>query len=91
MRCRRGVNHYRTLVGPRPDAILLVDTRGDIRMANERGAMLLGYSSPDDLIGIPMFELIAPEVLEKARENHRKRLTKEATPQFRYRIPCPEA
>jgi PAS domain S-box-containing protein len=43
---------YRTLFAAYPDALLLVDLQGTIRLANPTALELLGYSA-DELIGLP--------------------------------------
>ena len=50
---------FEVLFDAAPDAMLLVDTDGRIRLANERTAELFGYA-PDEITGEPI-EILVPE------------------------------
>lgn len=56
---------YRSLFELGPDGVA-VHQDGRLVMINERGARLLGYSSPAELIGMPVEELLHPDDREMA-------------------------
>ncbi|WP_235953496.1 putative bifunctional diguanylate cyclase/phosphodiesterase [Noviherbaspirillum galbum] len=58
---------------------LYVIQDGRVAYANNKTAQLLSYDGPDELIGVPLEKLTAPEDLPKLLENHRKRLDGEVT------------
>jgi len=62
---------YRALVNTSPDAILLSDLSGTILMANKRAAELYAYEAAEDMIGLKLFQLMAPEERERAKQNCR--------------------
>ena len=68
-RLRESEALYRALVNTSPDAILLTDLDGTILMANRRAPELYGYPSTEDLIGLKVFELFAPEEKKRAKQN----------------------
>ncbi len=53
---------YRTLIETSPDGIF-VQIDGEIKLANQKAANLLGAKSPSELIGIYVFDLIEPSGL----------------------------
>lgn len=44
-------NHYEELFNSLPDGAFVTDAQGLIRMMNQSGARILGYDSPEELIG----------------------------------------
>lgn len=50
---------YRALVEASPDAFLLSDFSGKIRIANPRAAEMGGFESAEELIGLNLFEFIS--------------------------------
>jgi diguanylate cyclase (GGDEF)-like protein/PAS domain S-box-containing protein len=56
---------------------LYVVQDGKIAYANDKTAELLGYDSPEQLIGIPVASLTHPDDIPILEENHRRRLTGE--------------
>ncbi|MEJ8826052.1 PAS domain S-box protein [Variovorax humicola] len=60
---------YRTLFAAYPDALLLVDLQGTIRLANPTALELLGYSA-DELIGLPVDELV-PDAIRPRHAGYR--------------------
>ncbi|HZW12929.1 MAG TPA: EAL domain-containing protein [Noviherbaspirillum sp.] len=60
-----------TLVG------LYVVQDGRVAYTNPKGAEMLGYDSPEQVLGLPVSELTAPEDLPLLQENHRRRLSGE--------------
>ena len=56
---------------------LYVVQDGRIAYANSKTAQLLGYDSPEDLIGIPVVDLTHPDDVPILEENHRLRLSGE--------------
>lgn len=61
---------YRRLIDLLPDGVA-VHQDGIVRMANQAGARLLGYDSPEEVIGRPFLEFVHPDdravVLERVR------------------------
>jgi diguanylate cyclase (GGDEF)-like protein/PAS domain S-box-containing protein len=65
---------------------LYVVQDGRIAYANNKTAELLGYDSAEELLGIPLAQLTAPEDLPLLTENHRRRLHGEVdTIRYTYR------
>ena len=62
---------------------LYVVQDGKIAYANNKTAELLGYDSPEELIGTPVADLTHPEDVDLLQENHRRRLAGEI-PSIRY-------
>ncbi|HEU5002019.1 MAG TPA: diguanylate cyclase [Actinomycetota bacterium] len=60
---------YQALVDAAPDAIIVVDARGVIVLANRICETLLGWT-PQDLVGRPL-EVVVPPDLRGAHVNHR--------------------
>ena len=52
-----------------PDAITMTDLEGNITACNRQTAVLHGYASPEELIGLGSLALIAPEDHERAMQN----------------------
>ena len=69
---RDSEERYRSLVETSPDAIALSDLRGRIQICNQKAANLCEYDSPEQMIGMSVFDLIAPEDRPRAYENARK-------------------
>jgi len=69
---RDSEERYRSLVETSPDAIALADLHGRILLCNQKAADLCEYDSPEQMIGMSVFDLIAPEDRQRAFENARK-------------------
>jgi PAS domain S-box-containing protein/putative nucleotidyltransferase with HDIG domain len=52
---------YRSVVETTPDAIVLIDLDGKIRMVNQRTAAMYGVEQPGQMIGMEGSQIIAPE------------------------------
>ncbi len=63
---------YRTLVSTSPEAITAADLAGNITFASDQTAKIHGFTKPQELLGKPAFDLIAPEDRERAAANMRK-------------------
>jgi PAS domain S-box-containing protein len=50
---------YRTLVETSPNGIILADLEGKLLLCNQQAVKLHGYSSPESMLGIDVFKLIA--------------------------------
>jgi PAS domain S-box-containing protein len=72
---RESEERYRSLVETSPDAIALSGLDATLRMCNQPALALLGYTSPDEVLGRSAFEFIAPEDHERATENLQRTLT----------------
>lgn len=64
---------FRTLVELSPDAIL-IHQDGVIKFANAAAARLWGAASPEELVGTPALELVAPAFRSAVRERVRRSL-----------------
>jgi len=64
---------YQELFEHASDAIFVLDADGGITAINAAGERLTGYRR-DELVGMNVFDLIAPEHAESARETYRARL-----------------
>ena len=51
---------YRTLVETSPNGITLADLEGKLLLCNQQAARLLSYASPEAMVGVNFFKLIAP-------------------------------
>jgi PAS domain S-box-containing protein len=71
---RESEERYRSLVETSPDAIALAGLDATLRMCNQPALALLGYTSPDEVLGRSTFEFIAPEDRERAAENLQRTL-----------------
>lgn len=71
---RTSEERYKRLVATSPDCITLTDLNGTITMANHRAAEPHGFSTPEEMVGVSAFELIAPQEWPRARENLHKTL-----------------
>lgn len=68
-RLRESEALYRALVNTSPDAILVTGLDGRILMANSRAAELTAYPAASDMIGLDVFEMIAPAERERAKRD----------------------
>lgn len=76
---RESEEKYRTLVEHIQDGVFIIQ-EGKLLFINPAFASLLGYSV-QELTGIKMIEIIAPEDREMVRERHKKRLLGESVPE----------
>lgn len=65
---------YRSLVDVSPDAIIVSGIDEMITNVSKRAVEMLGYESEDEIVGLNVFDLFAPEERGKAAENRRRRL-----------------
>ena len=65
---------YKTLVRTTPEAVTVVDVKGNITFASHRTLEIHNYASVDELLGRSAFELIAPEDRGRAMQNMQKTL-----------------
>lgn len=63
---------YRTLVETSPDAIVVSDPEGNIRVVNNRAREMFGCDSSEELVGRSIFDMVVPEDREKAVESSRR-------------------
>ena len=59
---------FQALLDISTDAVVITDVEGSILHANFRAAAVFGHDSPDDLVGMPGLELLAPGHQEHGRE-----------------------
>lgn len=83
---RESEEHYRNLVETSPDSITLTDLESNIIFANKRVAELHGYNTPEDMIGLNAFDLIAPEDRDRAAVNAIKVLKGEPIKSVEYTL-----
>ena len=62
---------YRSVVETSPDAIMVADLSGTMLMCNQQAAIHYGVETPEELVGLNGFDIIAPEDRERAAENAR--------------------
>ncbi len=65
---RESEDRYRTLVDLSPSGVFVV-CEGRIVYVNHRGALLLGATAPQELLGRPMFDFLHPDYHQDVREN----------------------
>ncbi len=85
---QRSEEKYRTLVETSPDAIIMTDLDGAIVMANRQVIELLGYERQEDLAGRNVFEFIAPEDHERARNSARQAVATGSVKGIEYTLLC---
>ncbi|MDE3090315.1 MAG: PAS domain S-box protein, partial [Chloroflexota bacterium] len=73
---RESEARYRTLVETSSDGITMTNFERRILMCNPRTSALHGFDSPEEMIGLDVFDLIAPEDRQRALDNSRR--TREA-------------
>ena len=66
---RASEQRHRRLVEILPEAVGLIDRQGRFLAANPRGAEMLGYADPGELLGRSVFDLTRPEDHERVRAN----------------------
>jgi len=66
---------YRALVETTPNGIILTDLDGKLVLCNQQTAALHGYDSPEEMIGINVYELVVPADRQLAGLNTQKTLT----------------
>lgn len=66
---RESEERYRSLVETSPDAITLCDKDGNIIMVNQQAASLHGFSSKEEMAGNNVFDFIAAQDRQRARDN----------------------
>ena len=71
---RKSEERYKRLVETSPDSITLTDLAGTFTMANQRAAQIHGFATPEEMIGLSAFELIAPHEWPRAQENLQRTL-----------------
>ncbi|MBN2089157.1 PAS domain S-box protein [candidate division KSB1 bacterium] len=77
---------YERLIETSRDGISLLDLDGNIIFCNQQKARMLGYDSPDELIGKSGFFLIVPEERDRAIEALQKVLTKETFKSMEFKV-----
>jgi len=60
---------YRSLVEVSPDAVIMMDLEGTVRLCNRRAAALHGRESGEELLNTNFFDLIADDDRERALAN----------------------
>jgi len=79
-------NLYRTLVTTSPDAIIVTDLKGKIIEVSEKVIALSGGNSIEDVIGKSAFDLISPQDIPRAIENHQRALKGQSPIKAEYTI-----
>jgi len=69
---RRSEELYRSLVDATPDGICITNREGTIAYASSRAVRLFGGGSPDEAIGGSIFDWIATDDSDRAKEDLRK-------------------
>lgn len=60
---------YRKLVTTVPDVIVHTDLAGNIEYINETGYSIAGFSSGEEMTGLPVFQLFSPDELPRVQSN----------------------
>jgi len=58
----------RTIITTSPDGIAVTDLDGIITFASEKSALMIGFSTPDEILGKNAFDFLAPEDLQRAKK-----------------------
>jgi PAS domain S-box-containing protein len=87
---RESEKKYRLLVETTPNGIIYADMDYYIRYCNRQAAQIAGFSSPDQMIGLKAFDIIAPEDKEKSCEYLEKILRDGFTTGIEVRILHPD-
>ena len=66
---RQSEELHRSILNASPDAIIVVEMDGRIRIASPATMILYGCKSPDQLIGRNMYEFLLPEEMDRALSN----------------------
>jgi len=69
---RESEERYRSLFETSPDAIALTDLRSIVRLCNQKAAQVFDFDSPEQMVGINVFDLIAPEDRQNAIDSTRE-------------------
>ena len=73
---------YRTLVNEINDGFVITDNRATITFANRALAKILGFESPDELVGRTFLEFLAPEVRDESEKGVRRSIEVEKLPEI---------
>ncbi len=77
---------YRTLVETSPNGIILADLEGKLLLCNQQAVKLHGYTSPESMLGIDVFKLIAPYDRRLAAINTQKTINEGRTTNAEYTL-----
>ncbi len=75
---RESEERYRKLFETSPDAIAVFDLNQNVIMVNEQSVRLFGYESAEEMIGVNLYEFIAPEDRPLVEETARNTMESEA-------------
>ncbi len=73
---------YRALFEHSSDAIFLIDPQGAYLSANGKAAELLGYNSPEEIVGTNVFDILAGDPAHSSENMFIRMLTGETIPLF---------
>src|SRR5690606_1291770 len=77
---------YRTLIETSPNAIVLQDLDGTVRLANRQAATLVGEDGPEALLGAPAMRWIVPQDRGVAMDGLRRTLNGETVRDVEVRL-----
>jgi PAS domain S-box-containing protein len=77
---------YRSLVDISPDAVVVTDLQGTVMLANRQALELFGFNSIDEIIGLNVFDAVAPGERERAAEDMTRTLETGAVRQVEYTL-----
>jgi len=80
---RESEEKYRTLVEVFPQAIVIFQDQKAI-FANQPSAAIFGYETVDEFMGHGIFELVAPDELERLKDYHSRRMSGDKDVPTRY-------
>ena len=77
---------YRSLVDISPDAVVVTDLQGTVMLANRQALDLFGFNSIDEILGLNVFDAVAPGERERAAEDMMRTLETGAVRQVEYTL-----
>ncbi|MBD3405150.1 MAG: PAS domain S-box protein [Candidatus Lokiarchaeota archaeon] len=77
---------YRIVVNTNPDAIALLNLNSEYLLVNKQLAVLHGFTSPEEMIGLQSTELIVEEDRDRALENRQRLLAEDTIKSIEYQL-----
>lgn len=75
---------YRSLIQVSPDGITVTDLKGRITLSNQQAAIMHGYASPEEEIGMEAGQFVAPEDIPRVAAVAQRVLKMSATQSIEY-------
>jgi diguanylate cyclase (GGDEF)-like protein/PAS domain S-box-containing protein len=71
-------SRLRTIIENEPECIKIIDAQGLVRQMNPAGLTMIEADSPDQIVGLPILNVVAPEYQASYAEAHKRVLGGEA-------------